>query len=270
VSHDETCAVCGRTILAGERTRAYVSTGGRQDVCELCAPRAERLGWEREREGMPEVLPAPEKRGLLSGLLRRRPRRAEPVADSSEGLELEDGLELAAEEEEWGAEDRDEAMAAESPAVAQEPEPEPPRREPERQPRNPDPAAAGARPQRIDPGPAQLSPFERAVARFNASEASRTVGGLVRTLGAPWVSVGASAGAPREIRITVAWELSWYQWGVDLGDELRPVFQIDKGLEMDQLDSAARQWNASAVEGGRLLLVAPARRRSADGEPAAR
>ena len=69
------------------------------------------------------------------------------------------------------------------------------------------------------------------------------------------------------MRITVAWELSWYQWGVDLGDELRPVFQIDKGLEMDQLDSAARQWNASAQE-GRILLVAPSRRGA--GEPAAR
>lgn len=238
MSHDETCAVCGRTILAGERTRAYVSTSGPHDVCELCADRAERLGWEREREGMPEVLPEPEKRRLLGGLLGRRPRRADRVA-----VELEPEVELEPDRE-------------------VEPEPLPP-------PRNPDPAAPGARPQRLDPEPTLLSPFERAVSRFNASEASRTVGGLVRTLGAPWVSVGASAGAPKEIRITVAWELSWYQWGVDLGDELRPVFQIDKGLEMSQLDSAARQWNASAVEGGRLLLVARARRRSADGEPAA-
>jgi hypothetical protein len=260
VSHDETCAVCGRTILAGERTRAYVSTGGRHDVCELCAPRAERLGWEREREGMPEVLPAPEKRGLLGGMLRRRPRQAEPVAESREGFEDRvDAPEL----------DDPEVEHAESEPkveVAREPESKPAPRPA----RNPDPAAPGARPQRVAPEPALLSPFERAVARFNASEASRTVGGLVRTLGAPWVSVGASAGAPREIRITVAWELSWYQWGVDLGDELRPVFQIDKGLEMDQLDAAARQWNASAAEGGRILLVAPARRRRADGEPAAR
>ncbi len=240
MSHDETCAVCGRTILAGERTRAFVSTGGRHDVCELCADRAEQLGWERERDGMPEVLPVPERRRLLGGLLRRRTRRVEPVAVEPEPeAEIEPDLEV-------------------------EPEPAPPPQ------RKPDPAAPGARPQRLTAEPTLLSPFERAVARFNASEASRTVGGLVRTLGAPWVSVGASAGAPKEIRITVAWELSWYQWGVDLGDELRPVFQIDKGLEMGQLDSAARQWNASAVEGGRVLLVAPARRRSADGEPAAR
>jgi hypothetical protein len=259
VSHDETCAVCGRTILAGERTRAFVSTSGRHGVCELCADRAERLGWERERDGMPEVLPAPEKRRLLGGLLRRRPRRAGPVAESREANEAEDEMGKP-ELEPHGEADRPEAVdAAEETSPAAAPRP---RREPAPTPR--------ARPQRIDPEPTLLSPFERAVARFNASEASRTVGGLVRTLGAPWVSVGASAGAPREIRITVAWELSWYQWGVDLGDELRPVFQIDKGLEMGQLDSAARQWNASAVEGGRILLVAPARRRSTDGEPAAR
>lgn len=261
MSLEETCAVCGRTILAGERTRRYVSPGGRRDVCELCVPRAERLGWEREREGMPEALPAPEKRRLLGALRRRRPEpEARPLLEREEG---------AAEPPPATGGGAPPGSGTEAGAAAEPP----PRRgaePPPRSPRSPDPAAPGARPQRLDPEPALLSPFERAIARFNASDASRTVGGLVRTLGAPWVSVGASAGAPREIRVTVAWELSWYQWGVDLGDELRPVFQIDKGLEMDQLDAAARQWNASAVEGGRIVLVAPARRRSGDGETAAR
>jgi hypothetical protein len=102
---------------------------------------------------------------------------------------------------------------------------------------------------------AGLTPFERAVARFNSSEAGRAVAGLTRTLGRPSASVGAAAGAPEEVRITVAWELSWYQWGVDVGDELRPVFEIDKGREIDQLDHAARQWNASVGEDGRLKLA---------------
>ncbi|HWN72329.1 MAG TPA: hypothetical protein VNN15_00815 [Solirubrobacterales bacterium] len=106
-----------------------------------------------------------------------------------------------------------------------------------------------------------LSPFERAVARFNTSEAGRTVIGLTRTLGKPWVSIGAAAGAPDGVRITVAWELSWYQWGVDIGEELRPVFEIDKGRELDQLDPAARQWNAGVDEDGRLALAEPASQR---------
>ena len=66
------------------------------------------------------------------------------------------------------------------------------------------------------------------------------------------------------MRITVAWELSWYQWGVDLGDELRPVFQLDKGSEIDQLDGSARQWNARRGEGGRLVARRGRRR---GGEP---
>jgi hypothetical protein len=122
-----------------------------------------------------------------------------------------------------------------------------------------DPAARGARAERFGRDPSPLGRFERAAARFNASEAGHTVSGLVRTLGSPRVSVGASAGAADEVRVTVAWELSWYQWGVDLGDELRPVFELGKGFEIAQIDAAARQWNASTIEGGRIVLVAPAR-----------
>jgi hypothetical protein len=124
--------------------------------------------------------------------------------------------------------------------------------------------------ERLEAGPSPLSPFERAANRFNASEAGRTVAGLVRTLGTPWVSVGASAGAPGELRITVAWELSWYQWGVDLDDEGRPVFELAKGREIDQLDAAARQWNAAVVEAGRIVVVAPKKRHAAGSGPVGR
>jgi hypothetical protein len=133
-----------------------------------------------------------------------------------------------------------------------------------------DPAAPGANVGRRSEPEAE-SPsgrLERAAARFNSSEAARTVAGLMRTLGRPWVSIGAAAGSASEVRITVAWELSWYQWGVDLGDELRAVFQLGKGEEIEQLDGAARQWNASAGEGGRLALGTQAAR-AADGEPVA-
>lgn len=109
---------------------------------------------------------------------------------------------------------------------------------------------------RPTPPPADLpTPFERAVARFNSSEAGRAVAGLTRTLGRPRASVGASAGAPDEVRVTVAWELSWYQWGVDIADELRPVFELGKGGEIDQLDAAAKQWNAAVGEDGKLRLA---------------
>ena len=120
-----------------------------------------------------------------------------------------------------------------------------------------DPAARGARAGSLAPDDSPLSRCERAAARFNASEAGHTVAGLVRTLGDPRVSVGASAGAAGELRVTVAWELCWYQWGVDLSDEARPVFEIAKGREVAEIDAAARQWNASTVEGGRVVMITP-------------
>jgi hypothetical protein len=180
VSADESCAVCGRNILAGERTRTYMSPkDGPRLVCDLCRGRAQRLGW------------------------------VDPAAPG---------------------------------------------------------ANVGQRPPEPELAESPAGRLERAARRFNASDAARTVAGLMRALGQPWVSIGAAAGSPSEVRVTVAWELSWYQWGVDLGDEMRPVFQIDKGEELGQLDGPARQWNASAAEGGRIALGAGSRR-AADGEP---
>lgn len=86
--------------------------------------------------------------------------------------------------------------------------------------------------------------FGPAVSRFNASDAARTVAGLTRTLGEPRVSVGAAAGSPGAARITVAWDLTWYQWQVGGGEGERPVAELAHGTELDQLDAAARQWNA--------------------------
>jgi hypothetical protein len=96
--------------------------------------------------------------------------------------------------------------------------------------------------------------IEDALDRFNESGSPRTVAGLMRTLGRPRVSIGAAAGSPDEVRITVAWELSWYQWGVDTGDESRPVFELGRGGELTELDGSARVWNGGVGEGGRLYL----------------
>jgi hypothetical protein len=105
-----------------------------------------------------------------------------------------------------------------------------------------------------------LGPHERAVFRFNHSEAGRTVAGLTRTLGVPKVSVGARGGSPNQVRVTCAWELTWHQWAVDLGDEAAaaepaPVAEIGEGRRLDELDPAARQWNASAGPDGRISVA---------------
>jgi hypothetical protein len=102
--------------------------------------------------------------------------------------------------------------------------------------------------------------LERALAAFGESEAARTVAGLSRSLGRPRASVGASAGSPSAVRVTVAWELCWYQWRVDLAGERPTVSRIGSGGEADELDRSARQWNVVADPQGRLTLGGTAAR----------
>jgi hypothetical protein len=116
-----------------------------------------------------------------------------------------------------------------------------------------DPAAPGANIRRR-PVEAPGGRLEQAVVLFNESPAGRTVAGLTRSLGRPTVSVGAAAGSSNQVRITVAWEICWYQWGVDVDDGRRGVFEIAKGEDVEQLDRSARHWNAKVGKGGRLLF----------------
>jgi len=102
---------------------------------------------------------------------------------------------------------------------------------------------------------AAMGPHELAAFRFNHSEAGRTVAGLTRTLGVPKVSVGSRGGSATEVRVTCAWELTWHQWSVDLGDESGPVLEIGEGRQLSELDAAARQWNAAAGPDGRISVA---------------
>ena len=125
-----------------------------------------------------------------------------------------------------------------------------------------DPAAPGAnvRSRRARPD----GRLEAAVELFNAGDAARVVAGLTRSLGQPRASVGAGAGSPTQARITVAWELCWYQWSVDAADGV--VREIGKGEDLEQLDSSARHWNAAVGRRGALSFgaagLAPRRRRA--------
>jgi hypothetical protein len=88
--------------------------------------------------------------------------------------------------------------------------------------------------------------------RFNASDAGRSVAVLSRTLGTPQASVGSAAGAPGEMRVTVAWELSWYQYRVSF-DAAQPVRLEERGLEVDELDAMFLDWNTELADDGRLV-----------------
>jgi hypothetical protein len=279
VSPQDACEVCGRTFLVGEKVHPYVSVEGRHEVCDLCVDRVAAAGWlPADEDGAEERMRADAERkpGFLTKLFAR------PVRDQVDD-EIEAEIEDEVDEEPPGpapapprppaihelkTERYDvEAQWREAPAPERSTPPPAPAPPLDATPAPlPDPAGRGMRPRRLQPDLSPATRFEQAIARFNSSDAGRTAAGLTRTLGAPSVSVGDHAGAEDIVRVTVAWELTWYQWGVDLGDELRPVFELEKGFEVSEIDAAARQWNASAHD-GRIVMVAPRRREAESGRP---
>jgi hypothetical protein len=100
--------------------------------------------------------------------------------------------------------------------------------------------------------------LELAFDLFNASEHRRTVAGIGRALGEPWVSASPVGDDPdaREVGIVVAWELSWYRYRVDLDDADQAVHLVDRGDEIENLDEELRAWNAAADDAGCLALAA--------------
>jgi hypothetical protein len=228
--HDAvSCDVCGRTILKGERAEAYLAPGGhRRLVCDLCAPRAQHHGWIRESAAgdMPARMPRHEpRRGVLGRLRKRRPSPVESEAR------------LAEQEAMYGGDNGAE--------IEVQPEPvEPPPRTPSR-PQTP-------RHVRAVPTTAEVK-VERALELFNGSSHQRTVAGLARTLGPPWVSALPDENQASAVSVLVAWELSWYRYRVDLGDEADPVMMLDKGEEIDQIEESLRDWNAALDDDGRVV-----------------
>ncbi|HET9184854.1 MAG TPA: hypothetical protein VFN82_01825, partial [Solirubrobacterales bacterium] len=98
MSDDPTCAICGRTILAGERVHGFVDGSSGHSVCELCIDRAERLGWRPEGAAGADPEHRPRERvGWLRELFRGRRRARARVADPVSADDPAPGLEPAAE-----------------------------------------------------------------------------------------------------------------------------------------------------------------------------
>jgi hypothetical protein len=242
IHDDVSCEICERTILKGERTEAYLAPGGRRHlVCELCTDRAYNEGWIRESAHM--EMPAstrrpPERRSLL-GRMRRR-RDSDPLVPGVEEYEEDPTAGNGGAPYPDATAEPVGSIAAEAPPPPPPPTPSPPRRR-------------DARHVRAVPTNAQVK-VERALELFNSSEHVRTIGGISRTLGEPWVSANPLAEAPSEVSITVAWELSWYRYRVDLGDADDPVTLLSKGQELDELEESVREWNATALGDGKLAV----------------
>jgi hypothetical protein len=186
---DTTCAVCGRTVLLGERLVSFRRIGLEDAmVCELCVDQADARGWTREgAPALPVQLAGREERGLRALL---RPRKRHVTA----------------------------------------PEPFDPELLPE------DPADA----------------VEASLELFNESTHPRTVSGIARTLGDPKVSVVRRS--HREVVVTVAWDLSWYQYRVDMLG-VQTVTLQRRGEELAELDGRFLEWNALAESDGTVALA---------------
>ena len=188
-----TCAICGRSLLMGERAVRFAPEGDEfVDVCPLCQDVAAEEGWLKEGSPTSPVVAAerPRRRLSLGQIFERaRPQPTEPVAS--------------------------------------------------------------------EPILRRLSPPELAMVEaadlFNASAFRRTVAGIAKSLGVPRVSILPLSGRVNpEVVVTVAWDLSWYQYRVAF-DSAQPVRLEERGVELRELDPKYRVWNARVEDDGRLV-----------------
>src|SRR3954463_778836 len=87
---------------------------------------------------------------------------------------------------------------------------------------------------------------------FNGSDYRRTVGGIAKSLGQPRASIVPLSGVSGEVVVTVAWDLTWYQYRVS-PDSAQPVRLAERGHELGDLDGKYQSWNAKIEDGGRLV-----------------
>jgi hypothetical protein len=98
----------------------------------------------------------------------------------------------------------------------------------------------------------QRGQLARAVALFNASEHRKTLAGVIRSLGAPYVHIGPVHDDVL-VELLVAWELCWYRFEADLEGDI--VHRRAQGYELTELEGDLAEANAAADPDGRLALA---------------
>src|SRR5271156_3910659 len=232
---DVACDVCGRRLLRGELPDIFLAGGQRRTVCELCAPRAAHEGWLREADRHSVSLPPSRSRRGRNLFDRLRPQR-EAVSDRSVEDFAGDGLGALPAMEVAGMQTESYDFLG---AIASAPE------DPSTAPTasNGEDHASTAQPASTvqpasTPQPALTAgevKVERALEVFNAGEHPRRVAGVARSLGEPSVAARPLAESGSVVSIVVAWELSWYRYEVDLGDEAAGATVAAQGTELGEL-----------------------------------
>jgi hypothetical protein len=242
---DVACDVCGRRLLRGELPDVFLAGGQRRTVCELCAPRAAHEGWLREADRHSVSLPPSRARRGRNLFERLRPQR-EAVADHSSEDFAGEGPPLVPPVAGMGAgyqtESYDFLEAISS--------------TPESSATTPTASSVELDTTQAPPSLPSLTAgemkVERALKVFNAGEHPRRVAGVARSLGEPSVAARPLAESGSVVSIVVAWELSWYRYEVDLGDEAAGAVVAAQGTELGELAQEDLLVNAAADAHGAL------------------
>jgi hypothetical protein len=91
---------------------------------------------------------------------------------------------------------------------------------------------------------------------FNESAFRRTIAGIARSLGEARVSFLPLSGVNPEVVVTVAWDISWYQYRV-VFESAQPVRLAERGYELEELDDRFKDWNGHLGPDGRLTPDIP-------------
>jgi hypothetical protein len=86
---------------------------------------------------------------------------------------------------------------------------------------------------------------------FNESDFRRTIAGIAKSLGVPKASIVPLSGTSSEVVLTVAWDISWYQYRVS-PDSAQPVRLAERGHDPRELESMFTSWNAKLTRDGRI------------------
>ena len=228
------CRICGRTLLIGERSIGLFTEAGEGpfDVCELCIPKSHRYGLRpyqasaeevaRARSGNAMTQLVATMRGVFDGSRaarrradtnsRRRRTRLEP--EHAQGTAAVAAAAAAPQPSGPLGGLRKRRAAASAAAAA-----------------TTDPFALGA-------VPVGAAAIPIALAAFNQSPHARTLAGLHRTLGEPRANVQPRSTTDREVIVTVAWEIVWYQFRV-----MPDGIERQSGQYLTELAPRWQAWN---------------------------
>jgi hypothetical protein len=210
------CDYCERTLLLGESVATFRDGRETRLVCALCESDALKRGWLRDGQPDPPPQPREPRAGLIDRL--RRPKDDKKAKDT-------------------GARPAPRHTVGVVKLTGEE-------------------AAAASRAKSREVERAELAAHAVALSleTFNASAYRRTVQGIARTLGAPRVSLVPLGGIRPDVVITIAWDISWYQYRVDA--EADPPVRLEgRGDDVTELAQRWRTWNAQHTEESGLVLA---------------